>query len=995
LEFHDIWNYPSFFQPGSAPIPSKQMNQTCIRFYQFQETEKMTISTRIVRTLFGLLITFGSVNSAIAQQPVAEETDQEILYLIDRSGSIELADPPHNQEAVVNHAIDMSRLTEGRVKLAFLFFNSDQVEVVAGPDGLPAAGSAEMRERCRQVLSQPCHGGTPLDEALQVATRILADSPSKRKTIVLISDGDPATHLRPDLFGEVKDAIAAEEARLEADGGRQAIETYQAKLRDGQSTEYLALQQIQQPLLFARCLQLSERINNLDVRVVSFAFATGLESLREIHIACGGADSDYVELVPGSTLEQMHAIQLFDGILAFPIIDVPASDQFETSQEFPLGRELEARSLTVVEFNAVPDLEKHAQFTIDIDGRSYAWAGDSIDDALVISRDNKQRLTTIAVIEEPAGKGTFIYTSPNSDVAFPGARIYRYIASPTHLRFVCHPADISASETTGFQVNEHSDQPWLCGMQWSDDRTIPLENADVVFRNRNTNRDYLVTIHRDRQFQNRFQIDPPPKFAVGSYDVVLHFQLQSGLTFSTRIEKHFEVIGVEEIVLLEISTDSNAIDAIDFGEIGDDVLARTISVKAHSATPHDLDLRIRIVGLCDKNGTVTGSDWITVNDPTVRLPHGESVSLKFDLKIPQRDIPDELIDGLLTARLEIVNAETLQPVTIGPLVDGTGDEDSLSLIRITLRRPRFFVSFPYARREWLKAGNSGLRAATLANVATPFSRWVPIRIRTDSKIDRDVAVRLSSLRTTGGSAQSKIDLLPDDDWVGQKTIPAGSTVTYWARFRLDELTPDDEQQAVGKIVVSGSGMQPVVIDITAGLGRSWGQAIRVFLWVLASLFVTIVVRSTARHRKACRFSPRRISTRFRPGRPVFDLFKFHPGDDQLVITPTTTGLAIQDEDGDFVPQSSPVAIELATRNLRLNSGQQFEVEIERIENGGKLLLARVVRATAYDRIRRRTRRVRRIAFILAASSIALVLLMYRFEPATRLVQYCLDLFRLT
>ena len=921
---------------------------------------------------------------------------EDVIYLIDRSQSISQSDPPHDQEGVVNHAIDLSRLSEGRIKLAFIFFGGHGVETVAGPDALPGAGSTEMKDRCREILSEPCFGGTPLDAALQSALNLLTKGSSTKKTMVIISDGEPQTVLRPDLYGEVKSAISDEEARLEKEGGRSASDAYRAKLRDGNSIEYQKLLGIQQPLLLERCLQLAQSIDNLDARVVSFAFVRGLESLNRIHAACGGATNDYIELKPGAILEQIHEIQLFNGILAFPIIDLPLSKELQTQTKFALGKALDATALVVVEMNATPDIENHSILELEIGGDVFAINKTNVDRNLTVSRDNKGRLTTISTITKPTEEGTFHYSSPNKALAFPGGKIYRYILQPENLRFVCHPDDISSTEKSGFQVNQNSEQPWNTGIQWSDQSPIELEDAEIIFRNRNTNREFLVSLQRDDQFQKRFQIASPPVFSVGIYDVFLSFQLASGVRFSTRLDSHFEVVGVVELVLLELSSDSNAFGSVDFGELGDDQLSKTIVIKLHSETPHDLDLRVRVVGLCDENGTVTGTNWITTDDPTIHLPHGGIASLALHLNLPDGEIPDELTDGLISGSLEIVNAKTLQSVVIGPLIDGTGDEESLSRVLLTLRRPKFLLSSTYAGREWIQDQDGTMRMSLLANVTGTFSRDVPLSIATDSVIDRDVTVRVSRLRRESGAAQEEIDLILDEAWLEGVNVPAGLPVDGVLKLIvLASEKMDSDGFAYGQIIVSGHGMRPVVIEVQAGKGTCWGATLQNVLWWAAFALLGLILHATIRLYRTGKFLPRQTSRQFTAGMPVFGLIKFEVHEDQAMIKPLQAGVAIEDGDGEFATLSGAELIEVEQRNLRIRKGADFEVKIERFDRSGQPMWARIIRATRFVRQRRWWRFVRSTSMIAALAAWLLATLPQYFTPANRMLQYVVDLFYLT
>lgn len=913
--------------------------------------------------------------------------EQTIIIAVDWSQSMDMMDPPHQIEAAINHFIDVSRLTGGRIKLVFIFFHGQTVEVIAGPDGLAAVGSEDMRRRCREYLSKPCSGATPLDGALEAVNKVLEQSVSKNKTYVIISDGEPTTHIRPDVFGPIKEAIEKEEANLEKSGGRQAVEAYRARLRDGQSQEYKTLQAIQQPLLFDRCLNLAAKTNQYNVRTVSLAFTADLVKLRQIHDATGGAPEDFVFIGEESLFARIHERQVFDSVLALPVIQSGAIQKLESTTHFGLAGDLRASCLVVVELKPIPDLDQHSTMVLTVDGQAYRHTTESVDDRIVVSRDAKGRLTTFSTVAGPAQSGTFDFKSHKDDMTFPGVKVYRYVEAPKNLQFVAHPESLSANEPSGFEVNQYSKDEWLFGISWLNGATIALKSADVVFRHRETNQDFMVDTSRAQHFNNRFKVQPP-ELPLGLFDVFLRYELESGLTFETRIESHFKVVGVKEVIKMEIFDDSNAMESVDFGALGNINVSRTVTVKLHSATPHDLDVLITTVGLEDSQGNAVGQSWINVSDPTINIPAGESVDLKFECKIPD-EIPDDVVDGLFQSQLEITNAKTLQKIDIEPLIEGTSDTESLSRLLFTLRRPELIVEVNYARRQWIVKDGDEFSLELNANVSTPFSRPVTFTVKTTSGQARDVAVRISNLRLEDGSAQSKIDVLPDEDWVGPKPVEPGVEEGYRARFVVEKLSPDDARRAYGKVIISGNGLRPVVINLVAGEGKSWLRTIWFWFVSVASICCLLIVRMWRRIRKLKRLTPGK-PRRFRAGEPVFDMAEFKAIDGQIMVVPKKP-IEVKDVDGAFYQQKNPLLVDSNTPiPIRIRDKDKVEIEIQKVDATGKQIFARVASARINSKRLRRSKRRLWFATTVATTSIFLLVLMQRWQPATRLVQFLID-----
>jgi hypothetical protein len=913
--------------------------------------------------------------------------EQTIIIAVDWSQSMSLMDPPHQIEAAINHFIDVSRLTGGRIKLVFIFFHGQTVEVIAGPDGLAAVGSEAMRTQCREYLSKPCSGATPLDGALEAVNKALEQSVSKNKTLVIISDGEPTTSIRPEVFGPVKEAIEKEEAKREKKGGRQAVAAYQARLRDWQSEESKFIQAIQQPLLFERCLNLAAKTNQHNVRAVSLAFTPDLAKLRQIHDAVGGAPEDFVFIDEKSLFARIHERQVFDSVLALPVIESAAIKKLEATTAFSLAGDLRASCLVVVELDSIPDLDRHSTMLMTVDGQAYRHTTDNVDDRIVVSRDAKGRLATLSTVAAPAQSGSFEFKSHKDDMTFPGLKVYRYVEAPKNLQFVVHPESLSANEPSGFEVNQFSNEKWLCGLSWLNGATIPLKSADIVFRHRESNRDFMVDTSRAQHFNHRFKVQPP-ELPLGLFDVFLRYELESGLTFETRIESHFKVVGVKEIIKMELFDDSNAMESVDFGLLGDVDTSRTVKVKLHSATPHDLDILITTVGLEDSQGNAVGQSWITVSDPTINIPAGESAELKFECSIPD-EVPDDVVDGLFESHLEIINAKTLQKINIEPLIEGTSDTESLKRLLFTLRRPSLIVEAHYARRQWIVKDGDDFSLELNANVSTPFSRPVTFTVKTTSAASRDVAVRIANLRQEDGSAQSKIDVLPDNDWVGPKPIESGTAYEYRARFVVEKLGPDDPRRSYGKVIISGNGMRPVVINMVAGEGKSWARTIWFWFVSVACICGLVVIRMWRRIRKLKQLTPGK-PRRFRAGEPVFGMFEFKAIDGQIMLVPKKP-IEVKDTDGAFYQQKNPMLVDSSTPiPVRIRDKDKVEIEIQKVDAAGKQIFARVASARINSKKLRRAKRRLWLSTTTATTSILLLVLMQRWQPATRIVQYLID-----
>lgn len=917
-----------------------------------------------------------------------DRKQQSIIILVDRSESI--GREPHYQEALINQLLDLSRLTGGRLTLSFIFFG-ETVEIVGGtPDGLPAPASEPLRQGCADALAKPCAGGTPLPVAIEMLNAILSQLRDENVTVLLLSDGIPSLPLSPQLFPAVKNAMDEKLRQAAKDDDPDAAEKFLNRLDDPNSDEARELYELQYPFVKERCLQLAQATNRFNPRVVSIAFTPRLADLAEIHATAGGSPDDYIETTPHASLRAMYDAGLVNGLISYPVINFPPSPKFQVTYPFDLAIELKAQTILTVQFQPTPQLEKLARTGLQIGGQNHVT--DSETSQLSIAHDSEQRLATISLFASSADGGKFGYASPKQELAFPGADLYRIIELPDDLRFICRPVTMEDDTESPFELVQQNPQDFLVGLQWKSGDGVALSGGEVVFKHTETGQQHLLGLHSDSQFANLL-VAPAKELMAGTYSVIAHLTLRSGLPITTTLEKHFKVVGEEERIRVDVTESSFSVDRIDFGLLGDAEIDHEVTLKLASDTSFDLPLLLRVTDLKDAEDTAVGDEWVTlVTDDDLILPAGETMDVTFRCQLPEH-LPDGVIDGPVQGVVEYLNADTLQPVTIVPAVDNSATQESLQTVRFTLKRPHLSVSAPRAWRDLIETVDNGLRLRVNANVTFPYDRRVNLLIATTSEVDREVTIRLSRSHNDDGSVSETVAFTLDNELVGETiTIPAGKEILVHLPFSVAEAL----ERGYGSIVISGVGVQSCVISFDVGSTAENGVWMRWFAWAGFGLLSVASLVFAGRKRLLSRFcrKPGDVQgQRHRPG-AVLDLFSFSPDDGKVRLSPIAVGLQIElglDEARPMDQEESITPEDLVT--LRAPDGRA--VEITGFSPDGDMCWVKVLSGGPIEWDRTWARRKQRIA-VVAAAACCILAIGIKYSPLViEIVQFTFDALHLS
>lgn len=890
----------------------------------------------VVNTFIGLLA-FSLPNLACA----GENRQQVMIVLVDRSGSI--AEMPNYQTVVVQHLLDLSRLTKGRLALSFIFFG-EKVEVIGADDGLPTPASEPLRQRCTAELSKPCAGGTPLPEALEAANCILGKVDAKaNKSIVLLGDGVPAIPLAPELFPEVKQAIdeLLNEASKSSDPN--ATDKILERLQDPQSEEARKIYSIQYPFVLKRCTEIAKSTSRFQARFVSIAFKPGMQDLKSIHIAAGGSESDYIETTPFDSLQAILEAQLVSGIVQYPTLDLPANDKFQLTQVAPLAGELKADTLVSVQFEPTAQLEKLATFGFQIDGQRHLVGTDGSE--LSLAHDSEGRVATVSMVCAPSTQVSFGYVSTKQELTFPGGKLFRLVQLPEELNLVCRPCSMESETELPLRMVAQKPESLLVGLQWRSSDGVALKGGEIVLKHGATGQQQLTPLTKDTRYAN-FLVAPPQELLPGIYTVTANLTLRSGLTISTTLEKHLNVIGETERIRLDVSKGSSAIDRIDFGVLGDAQLEHDVTVSLASDTSFDLPLLLRVVNLVDSQGNSIGDEWIHIQGTDkVVVPAGKSMSVTFRCTIPKK-IAESLADGLIQGVLEVLNANTRQPVAVVPATEKVSTVEALQNVRFTLRRPRLQFSAPRAFHDLIDNESGKLTLRTTARITFPYSRNIRLQINSTSSIDRLVTLRISRTQDEKGAITELTSLRLSDDYCSEPiVIPVGQSAKIELPFNVTEA----HRRGYGSIVVTGEGLPSEVIFFDVGSGAEHSLWLRWVAWsaCLAAGIVLIPLSLKGNKlRPLCRSGKNPQGNRFPIGN-VLNLFAFSVYGDQICFVPLQPNMSIQIGLDELRPMDAEEFM-TTTDSVRLETTDGQAIVITGFSPHGSECWAKVIHGGKYE-----------------------------------------------
>ena len=810
--------------------------------------------------------------SGLAHADAAEDQSASTLvFLVDRSASINDLPIPENTQAVITHVVKVAALSRRPVKVAVILFNGDGLNVLAGDDGLPTAAHEALLQRLLTEWTPP-RGGTPLNDALQACLQMLKACDSEEHvTVVHCGDGRPLSgRLRPDDFPDVKQHIERR-TRAILDGPypevikQGQIEKLKLAWQDPNTPEGRQIWQIQVKAELQACLSHAAALKARKARFITVDF-NGIADLQRIHEAAGGTHRDYLLARPANTLvAKLHAAGLtaFEGVLVPRPLSAPAAPTvFEKTIDLQLDDVGEAIVLTVVFDQPVVDFHQHVELSVETSEGTYAFNTQNDDPQALLSLDNAGRVATatLSLPSLPADRRLRIrYRSPSLSLSLPAMTIYSHLRLQPGLRAILRPLHTPADRDPPHRVSPTQPLQWAAALRSDGDpRPRPLAAVEVVLRRRRDGHEIRLDMQKGPSSPGVFVTPSASRMEQGSFSADLHFMLPSGVQVRIGLTDHVESRSADEHLTLELNETSRSRQCIDLGEVGDDVAEGTAQVLVRSAQiDYPLSIKARVVDLVDQRGTPLNAEVIapTREEFVVRPGHPTSLALRW--RLPDR--LDGIEDGPIRGRLQFFREDLDEPIDVRPYLDPEQAVTPINEIRFHLRRPAFQVSSPRAFRERLqtRAGTFGQSLVLHVDVATPLNRIVTFNVAHTSVRDREILVAWElPFRDPQGRAYRDLSMAQADDCESSRQLAPGETATWIYRLHVPDGVSFPSATAVVRI--SGDGLKECLIPVEIKLRkRLWAHRIRSGLCGLFALFGLGAAVTCVRLARLRRFAPGR------------------------------------------------------------------------------------------------------------------------------------------
>ena len=814
--------------------------------------------------------------SISAAEPDAGVHKQHVLlFLVDRSDSMNGFQPPETTQAVVLHGLDLAALSPEPPSVAVVFFGEGDVMVVGDENGMPTSAIGTLRRRL--LADWPDLGGaTPMDEAFQTAVRIVHDLPQDTEvSIVLMTDGRPDSgRIRPDDFPEIQEII---EDRKKALSGKyqgfppaiiQAkLAEYEQELADPETETFETIYIQQRELEFAKTLELASALKKRGVRFVTLAFRQTLP-LVGIHEAAGGLEDDLVETSPNQIIPKLHALRLLalPRIVALPVQEFDADPQaFERTIRVPPETIGEAILVTVEFQPAIEDFEKRCVLEAVVDGTTYAFTASADQPEAVTATDAAANVATATLTLDrlpTSGSITLRWRSPDAAMHAPACTVHTFLRVRSDLQAIFRPKFTPDDVRAPYQVSPSHRADWTTALKLAGEaKSYPLQAAETVLHEKRTGEATRLPLSADPQSPGEF-LSAPTSIAAGSYDVELLLQLESGTTIRLLLREHIESALLNEAVSVEIRQPAEGVDFasvdrryIGFGPLGDTLRQRTVEFTLRSVEiDYPLTVRLETI-LADPQGNVPQVEWLRFNRSKLTLHPGRAETVRITATIPD-EIERSIVDGLFEGRLSVLREATGEPFPLrrfAPL-SGVLDDEPVDPITLEVKRPQFAASLPYAFKQWIVARPDGrLEATVRVSIGHPFRRIVTVRVRHTSEEQRTVTVLPSGLIVDReGKQVPTVRLTPLETTELTQDLPPDTTGTWAFLFEMD----DDctAHAAVASFDVTAPGVVAQHIDVRITRRRPLlAGAVRLAFWLLVVLFGLLLLRGLARYLRARRY----------------------------------------------------------------------------------------------------------------------------------------------
>jgi hypothetical protein len=793
---------------------------------------------------------------------------KNIIVLVDRSESIgPLGDCT---QPMLCHLLKLAELSGEPVRFTVIFFGGEGIRVVPS-GGVPTPAHRNLLNELTKAWPKPA-GGTPLDEAMQEAVRIITALPKGSDTaVILFTDGEPSSgRIRADAFADVKAEIDRQLKAAQAEANQfppaivqQLQRNVETELMTPGTARFQKLYQVQVKAEFQKTLDYAGALKKAGARFISVDYLGGIPALQEIHKAAGGTEKDLVlAKPPSSVIDKLHKL----GLTALPrvVVQNPQSlaalpGTFERTVPLKLDS-LGERALATLVFD--PPLEnfaKHAVLEATIGGNTLAFDPSNDDPSRTLSFDGTGRLVTAHLLLDhlpPEGQVMLTYRSPSGSLAVPACTAY------VHLRVARDV--VPEFRRAPYRLSPRQEVRWVAAFRSSSGaKAYSLKSLEAVLRHTHTGAEEAIGAGPDPQAPHTF-VSEPGRVPRGTHDVTLAAVLESGAAMTLTLPRHVESEMSEEVLALEITAKvgdgvehaSEKPGHVDFGEVGDDCRQRAVAVTVRALNvSYAVSIDVGLDALADSRGTAPKQAWIVADRKQLLLQPGRPERIVFTLKLPE-GIEDQLVDGPYKALLTFTRRDLNEPMPLKRYqrISGVPDDEPVDQVTFTLRRPQLIVSAPRCGRDTLRPGKDGRQVLPiLVSVGKPFDRTVCVTVAHNSVLSRAVTAHVEAVFTDADGRQVPyVRLVAIENTTLTQEIAPGSSGSWTFHFAVDE--PHDLRGATGRLTISSPRLAPVHVTVdVVPRRRLLGSIIKTALRAGAGLLCLLALPFLWRYLRARRF----------------------------------------------------------------------------------------------------------------------------------------------
>ncbi len=751
-----------------------------------------------------------------SQQPSASAQGSIVIYLVDRSASVGGLPVPDPSLAMITHHIRVAELARAPTKFLVVTYSGQGVQVFGDAKGMPTLAYETLLAQLDKEFPKP-NGTTPLVEAYEKLASILTNFPvSERITIIHSGDGIPTIgfdkNKYPKIAAYMSKRISQATQGVAPDEQQEKIDVLQREWNDPLSPEGKRLWALYEKEATLTCHRIASHLKKPNLRFVSVDF-NGVQQLRDLHEASGGAVEDYLLVKPASKLIQsLHdrGLTQYSGVLLSPPLRVESLGKSRHIQRIPLSSLSDATVITVVFEKPIANYEKSIQIAVKVDGQVLKFSADNSDPQTRLCRDNAGRLAA-AIFSMPSPikshEMAFAFRLHSSAGKIPPLVIYRHQRLSDSFDLILRPLNSQPTDPAPYRISPNQPVTWQAYVTNRITKEIlPVAGIDVFLENQAQTASRRLAMVADPQTPGLFITSEPILLARGKYDAVVSFMVAGSTKPSQiRLTEQIDCRAVDEYLTLEVDDSSASFGYIDWGEIGDATVTKSVKcfLRSHGVN-YPIQIRLTAQDFVDSESMLISADLVSFSRPELTIKPGQRTPISVTLKIPSH--LEDVADGLVEGRLVAVRTDLNESIDI--LTQQTDDSSDIlpDTIQFFLRRPTIQLSASRAGHNELRVRGKAKTWPIPIDIAKPFVRSLALKVSHDSELEREITVKiLGPFRNKQGRTYLSAKLIPTHASEAVRLISPCASQQWIYDLQIPEELPNESVRAF--LEISGPGLR--------------------------------------------------------------------------------------------------------------------------------------------------------------------------------------------